>query len=77
MVTTEIRLRRSYKHHMGFVGENQEVKKMVFEETVAALEFGVCLGRFSLTLFVCLLWRVSEYPPCFLIKANLRLLDPS
>lgn len=38
---------------MGFVGENQKVKKMVFEETGAALEFGVCVGRFSLALFVC------------------------
>lgn len=50
---------------------------MVFEETVTALEFDVCVGRFSLALFVCLLLRVSEYPPCFLIKANLRLLEPS
>ena len=44
---------------MGLVGENQEVKKMVFEETVAALEFGVCVGRFSLALFICLFLRAS------------------
>lgn len=62
---------------MGCVGENQEVKKMLFEETVKTLEFDVCVGRFSLALFVCWFLRVSMYPPCFLIKANLRLLDPS
>lgn len=45
---------------MGFVGENQEVKKMLFEETVKTLEFDVCVGRFSLALF-CLLVFESFY----------------
>lgn len=45
---------------MGCVGENQEVKKMLFEETVKTLEFDVCVGRFSLALF-CLLVFESFY----------------
>lgn len=50
---------------MGCVGENQEVKKMLFEETVKTLEFDVCVGRFSLALFVCCFSEFLYILPAF------------